>query len=219
MSDLADNLRNCQMVLSRFITKSGFKALRDLFDVGGGGQRWITLGSDERILSFFNITAEIEEFCDGVDGDYNAALDAKLEDSSQDSISFNIDIESIDAIDVPESEISLKYTVSRPWQIPVTPPHELWVDNNHMPTVDDFGGLDSLEDDYYTNTHQDPPLIYFLRDTEGKFHTRTIRGIGANTVGFYPELLQQCWNRYIPASGGSNNTALVDFRKNEATTL
>jgi len=219
MSNSADCLRDCQMVLSRFVTKSGFKALRDLFDVDGGGQRWVTLGSDERILRFFNIADKIEEFCDGVDGDYNAALDTKLEDLSQNSVSFGIDIEPIDEIDVPESEVHLKYTVSRPWQIPVTPPHELWVNNDYVPTVDDFGGLDLLEDNYYTSDSQCPPMIYFIKDNSGKFHTRTVRGVDATTIGAYPALVQECWNRYVDASGERDNTAFVDFCQNEVTTL
>lgn len=219
MSDSADSLRDCQMVLSRFVTQSGFKALRDLFDVDGGGQRWITLGSDERILEFFGITDRIEEFCADVDESYNSALDAELEDSSQDSVSFSIEIEPIDRIDVPESEVHLKYTVSRPWQIPVTPPHELWVTDDYMPTVDDFGGLDSIEDNYYTNDRQCPPIIYFIRDSSGKFHTRTIRSVDSITISAYPGLLQECWNRYVDAGGERENTALVDFRRNEVTTL
>ncbi|WP_276299385.1 hypothetical protein [Halorussus lipolyticus] len=219
MSSPVDAPRDCEEVLSRFITKSGFKALRNLFDVDGGGQRWITLGTDERILRFFGITDEIEDFCDSVDGNYNAALDAELEGSDQDSVSFSVEMEPIDSIDLPKSEIQLKYTVARPWQIPVTSPPELWVDDDYMPTADDFGGLDFIEDDYYTNAQQDPPLIYFIRDAAGKFHTRTIRSVTEDTIKAYPSLLQECWARYIDANGRGDNTALVNFRQNDVRTL
>lgn len=219
MSNPIDSPRDCESVLSRFVTKSGFKALRDLFDVDGGGQRWITLGTDERILYFFDITDEIEEFCNGVSGEYNPALDDELESSDSNSISFTIEIEPIPGIDLPGSEIQLKYTYSRPWQIPVTPPHELWVDDDQVPTVDDFGDLDSVEEDYYTNPRQDPPLIYFIKDTYGKFHTRTVRGLDTSAIQSYPALLQECWNRYVDSTGESDNTALVDFRQNEVSTL
>ena len=88
-----------------------------------------------------------------------------------------------------------------------------------MPTVDDFGGLDLLEDNYYTSDSQCPPMIYFIKDNSGKFHTRTVRGVDATTIGAYPALVQECWNRYVDASGERDNTAFVDFCQNEVTTL
>jgi hypothetical protein len=210
------------MVLSRFITKSGFKALRDLYDVEGGrGQTWFSLGSNERILEFFNITDEIEEVCDSVNDDYNEALNEKFEGSEESSESFSITIEPIEAIDMPQQDVQLKYTDSRStWQMPVASDkaHDLWLDDDYMPTESEFGGIDS-EEDYYANNNQNPPLIYFIRDRAGDFHTRTIRSVDEDTIDSYPSLLQECWNQYIDASGSSNNTALVNFCNKEVTIL
>lgn len=171
-----------EAVLWRFINLSNFKAVYDLNESDSGkSQVDIRLSGKQDVLDFFEI-----------------------ESNEDDTPSYSIDV--IGVTDIPASTDSIEITTNAgrdEWRIPKQydseKKYELWKPTYGFPGPDDITW--ERKTAYYDEA---PPLIYFVRDVEGRFYTRALPDTRTATLENYPEQLASPWAQSREARRHSN---------------
>ncbi|WP_380680640.1 hypothetical protein [Salinigranum sp. GCM10025319] len=177
-------------VLWRFITRGDFKSINGLHATGDGGSaKHIPLTSKDVVADFFNFTPQ-------------AGADRVINHS--------IDVVGVDGIPDSGEPIPLACKLDRrggEWRIPDQHKnrYELWRPQWGFPDTNEISWRD--DDDYYDEA---PPIIYFIRDTDGRFHARAVPDTTQGTLNDYPSQLASAWKK-SREQRNRGNFGIVDF--------
>ena len=160
-------------VLWRFITWGDFKSINGLHATkDGGSSKHIPLTSKDDVVDFFDFRPDPDE--DMV-------------------VNHSIDVIGVNGIPESSEPIPLTCKLDRrrgEWRIPDQHQnrYELWKPDYGFPDTDEISWRE--EEDYYDEA---PPIVYFIRDTSGRFHARAVPDTTRETLNDYPDVLAAAW--------------------------
>lgn len=161
-------------VLWRFITRNDFKAMNGLHATSqGGSAKHIVLTSDtDTITDFFEVST-----------------DRPVGDPV---ITHWIDLVPVESVSKSDGPIKITCKTDRrggEWRIPDqdNDRYVLWRPAYGFP---DSHEMTWRDDAYYEDY---PPVIYFVKDTEGRFHARAAYDTSPETLEKFPSRLRDRW--------------------------
>ena len=80
--------------------------------------------------------------------------------------------------------------------------YELWKPEYGFPELDDFEGKDE-----YKNSN--PPIVYFIRDTDGRFHARAVYRSTVENLANFPDQIRSEWRQ----ASTYKNIGIIDFKQ------
>lgn len=179
-------------ILWRFVVWTDFKQIHGGYGTeSGAGGKHISLpaGNHEEVADFFDIP-------------YHQHKDEPIE--------HEIELEPVNEIPSSELSITLRCTPTRErggeWMIADQHQnrYELWKPKYGFPEFSDF---DSNED--YKNSH--PPIIYFIKDTDSRFHGRAVYKSNSDNLSEFPDKIRTEWSQ----ASTHNNTGIIDFNQSQ----
>lgn len=183
------NTRNVDQVLWKFLTRTDFSAMNGLWaGEKGGSAKHITLppSKKEKIADFFDVSP--------------------FPPAGQNVIDKQLKIEPVEGIPGSEGPIKITCKLDRrggEWRI--ADQHQnryvLWSSDYGFPSPDTVPWED---DDYYDIN---PPIIYFVKDSDGNFHARAANDTSSETLSRFPSELSHRWE----SAGKRNNFGIVRF--------
>ena len=159
-------------VLWRFITLNDFKSMNGLHATEqGGSAKHIVLSSRDAVGDFFNVTAQPRDRV----------------------IRTTIDVVPVSGIPDSGESIALACQLDRrngEWRLPDQDQnrYELWTPQHGFPAPSEISWRE--QEDYYDEA---PPIIYFIRDREGRYHARAVPDTTDDTLQNYPATLAHPW--------------------------
>lgn len=167
------NQENVDAVLWRFITWGDFKSINGLHATEeGGSSKHIPLTSKDDVVEFFQ---------------FNPTSGANR------VINHSIEVVGVSGNPKSAEPIPLTCKLDRrrgEWRIPDQHQnrYELWRPKYGFPDTDEISWRE--EEDYYDEA---PPIVYFVRDKDGRFHARAVPDTTRETLKDYPDKLAAAW--------------------------
>lgn len=181
------NTEQVDQILWKFLTWTDFNAMNGGFaSKKGGSAKHIALPPSRRrdIADFFDVSDP---------------------GSQGDPVRHNIKIEPVQGIPGSHGPIILRCKPDRrggEWRIADQDQnrYELWKAKHGFPRGDKW----DTEDEYYDDN---PPIIYFIKDTDGDFHARAVNESTRENLDKFPEQIRTEW----VSAAKRTNFGIIDF--------
>lgn len=181
------NTEQVDQILWKFLTWTDFNAMNGGFATDqGGSAKHIALPPSRR--------EDIGDFFDVPDPG-----------SQGDPVRHEIEVEPVQGIPGSDGPIILRCKPDRrggEWRIADQDQnrYELWKPKHGFPRADKW----DTEEEYYDDN---PPIIYFIKDTDGDFHARAVNESPHENLDKFPEQIRTEWM----SAAKRNNFGIIDF--------